>query len=1375
MKFPVPSKAWVCAISLALGLSQQKSPAATVYWDSSPSTDYNQNGSGVWDTTTTNWTSTIAPNTNVGTPVPANTAWANGSHVAQLGTQNGYTNNGVGGTITLGSNITLNSISKSGFTGAYIIDPGAGNYTLTLTGPGAGFANNNDTVAGALTINASVLSTVGLRKTHSGVVILAADNTWSGDTTITTLATTGNTSILQIGNGGTTGTLGSGDVSFESNAATAGQSVLSFNRSDIVTLNQNLISASTGGQNRGELRQAGAGTLIVSSANTAFTGVVDVDSGILQIGDGSTNGSLANATRADIAAAGIIRFSRSDDASFNASISGSGHFEKIGSNTLTLSTSTASTHTGQARIAAGILKIGNTNALSTASTVSFTGDSTFDLGTYDQTVANILVSNGVTGTIIGAGKLTLGASNFIIGASDLTGTNTLNMSGLGAFEFNGANRTFNVGGTLNDNTAATPVVSTGIVRLAQSNTINAQTINISMVNGGGNAHTNAGYLYLGQTNAITAGTLNIGYEIKNKGVVTFDTGITGGTVTLRGTDASQRMAINIGRHNSNVVSVTESFFDSTAGNLDAMVSTLTLGVSINSGTPALGRFSMGLGTLDATTIVLGRRESVSSANNGGASPIGTLELSGGTIVVQTMVFADKIDAATAGDVQGIFNFNSGTLRAQTIQGGLGTTNVTRQINWSAGTITTYNASTNLSISDVAVRLNGNGNRIFDIGTGRTASVSGAIVNGVTAPGGTATAFRKTGDGILLLSGTNTHTGITDINQGIVRTAGSNVLSDSSGVHFSGNATLDIQANTDAIATMTIGTGVAATVHGTGGTLSLTGNQDWIVEGTGTQSLDMSGLTNFVFNSSSSNIHIGGRNNSANSLTTITFASGTNTITAASFGLGSRSDGDTLGQNRGVAHLGKTNSINANSVIIGSHKTNVLLDFASGITDGTLSIRATNGTGRANMTVGIGQSGGLPTDALADLSAGSVDALLNRLEIGQNSNTNVQNQTTRGTFTMSEGIVDATTIVLGNVANNSTITAASNAGHGTFNLNGNGTVKVNTLIMSEKTGSGDGAAHGTFNLTTGTLSVATIRKGHPTVPGTQTFNWNSGTIQNYDTNTDLTVNDISLTLNGSTGTRRFNVGPSRTATVNSTIIDGTGLGANAFTKDGTGSLILTAANTYSGLTTVNQGALVAMNATGSATGTGGLLVASDAIFSGNGRIAPTGSNGVTVHGLLDVGDPVATVANTLTVDLAGTTGGFTSDGVLAVDLFTNAGGDNSGTLSASDRLLFTGVGNSLLDFSGVLYLGLNSGSTLDTLAIAEGDRWQIVSFAGLTGSAPTVNFSSINSSEIALDPGLAWTVQSDNSGIYAVVTSVPEPSRAILLLIGISVGLLRRRR
>ena len=107
-----------------------------------------------------------------------------------------------------------------------------------------------------------------MTKIGSGTLTLGGANTYTGSTTISS-------GTLQIGNGGTTGTLGTGPV--------IDDAALRINRSNAITV-ANAISGS------GTLTQAGSGTTTLSGGTgNTYTGLTTVSAGTLNLDKSSGN------------------------------------------------------------------------------------------------------------------------------------------------------------------------------------------------------------------------------------------------------------------------------------------------------------------------------------------------------------------------------------------------------------------------------------------------------------------------------------------------------------------------------------------------------------------------------------------------------------------------------------------------------------------------------------------------------------------------------------------------------------------------------------------------------------------------------------------------------------------------------------------------------------------------------------------------------------------------------------------------------------------------------------------------------------------------------------------------------------------------------
>ncbi len=146
----------------------------------------------------------------------------------------------------------------------------------------------------------------------------------------------------------------------------------------------------------GGLTKRGAGTWLLTAANTN-TGGVTVEAGTLQVGAGSTTGSIAG--NASVSGGATLAFNRSDAVTYAGIVGGGGNLRKAGGGTLTLSA--ASGYTGTTTVAAGTLALGSAAAL--ASTV-------IDV----QAGARLDVSALASGLSLGSGQR-LGGRGTLIG------------------------------------------------------------------------------------------------------------------------------------------------------------------------------------------------------------------------------------------------------------------------------------------------------------------------------------------------------------------------------------------------------------------------------------------------------------------------------------------------------------------------------------------------------------------------------------------------------------------------------------------------------------------------------------------------------------------------------------------------------------------------------------------------------------------------------------------------------------------------------------------------------------------------------------------------------------------------------------------------
>ncbi len=255
------------------------------------------------------------------------------------------------------------------------------------------------------------------------------------------------------------------------------------------------------------------------------------------------------------------------------------------------------------------------------------------------------------------------------------------------------------------------------------------------------------------------------------------------------------------------------------------------------------------------------------------------------------------------------------------------------------------------------------------------------------------------------------------------------------------------------------------------------------------------------------------------------------------------------------------------------------------------------------------------------------------------------------------------------------------------------------------------------------------------------------------------------------------------------------------KEGAGRLEFTAANTYTGRTDVNAGALV-VTATGR-TGTGAVAVASGAALMGSGVVQGSSftlANGAALHA---GNDTTSASMGTLTFQTVGTgtfeiqsgaavtldiqsatnqlsidpTFGGNAVGSAGYNAFVDAfSGAGSGT---HDLLSFDGAAGSTLTFSGNVTVR-PEGFSASMGQVFNLIDWTTLVDADFTGFNAGANYRTGADDNLLqfdlpeLTDGLLWDVSRfTTSGVIVVV---PEPGRMMLVMLGVmALGLRRQRR
>ena len=473
----------------------------------------------------------------------------------------------------------------------------------------------------------------------------------------------------------------------------------------------------------------------------------------------------------------------------------------------------------------------------------------------------------------------------------------------------------------------------------------------------------------------------------------------------------------------------------------------------------------------------------------------------------------------------------------------------------------------------------------------------------TTPPGDGVTFNDIGSGLVLLSNTVSPTSIQISNNAVNYTfRGTGHISGTTGLTKQGSGTATISlTNSDYTGNTTI----------SGGTLQL-GSATTLPDGVGTGTLTVN---------SPAKVDLNGFSETINGLTgsgIIDNSSGTATVLTLGNGNGSVTWGGSItSTGTGGSSILKVGT--GNTIITG---TNYLANTAqSQINGGSLLI--TNG-GALYMTGGgefwVMQNAGT---ASATVDGGTLVVSNNWLVVARN------NVAAIGTLTVNHGLVQkagANNIVVGSLGAN-----------GTLIVNGGQVLNNGNLWLGENAG-----ANAALYLNGGLIQATQVRV-NGTGQATSVAYFNGGTLQATASSTNfiqiisgvVMSNSLVLDDNGFT------------LTINSTpLLDGGGGGG--LVKEGSGTVYLDAANTYTGTTLVTNGTLA---------GIGSIAGSAVVATTGNLGAGDAATNGIfTIGGNLTLGGNATLRINktggSLTNDQVAVTGSITYGGVLTVANITS---------------------------------------------------------------------------------------------------------------------------
>ncbi|WP_193760045.1 autotransporter-associated beta strand repeat-containing protein [Azorhizobium caulinodans] len=333
-------------------------------------------GNGTWDVAaaTTNWTNTTGSSAD---------AWGQGG-LALFG--------GAAGTVTVSGPTAPQVAGLRFLTDGYTVT--GGQIGLSAFATGATPAILVDTGLSA-TIASQLTGSDGLEKTGAGTLILTGTSSITGGTTITA-------GTLQIGNGGSTGSVAGNIVN---NAA------LVFNLSSDTTYAGSISGAGT-------LEKTGTGTLTLSGSN-ATTGLTTVSAGTLAL-----TGSLAGSV--NVASGATLRGSTTGIVGGTVTIANGGTLAVASGNLFTagaLSLGSASTLAFTAGTPTTTAAVGLGGSLTLDGTLNITAGNGFSTGTYrlinygsSFTDNGLAIGTAPTHSLYRIDTATLGQVNLVVAA-----------------------------------------------------------------------------------------------------------------------------------------------------------------------------------------------------------------------------------------------------------------------------------------------------------------------------------------------------------------------------------------------------------------------------------------------------------------------------------------------------------------------------------------------------------------------------------------------------------------------------------------------------------------------------------------------------------------------------------------------------------------------------------------------------------------------------------------------------------------------------------------------------------------------------------------------------------------------------------------------
>jgi len=956
-------------------------------------------------------------------------------------------------------------------------------------------------------------------------------------------------------------------------------------------------------------------------------------------------------------------------------------------------------------------------------TANATASSAFSISAPGATIINANLAGAGAGLLkSGNGTLTLGGTNTYAGGTTLTG-GTLRISSDASLGASSGTLTMNPGeggtvtlmanGTISTNASRSITLSSGTARIDTD----SHDLTLAGVVGGSGllVKVGTGTLTLAGSNTyINPTTISGGTLALSGGAAIVDSG----TIILDNTAGAELSILS-----SETIASLQGGGASGGNTRIASGQTLTIaeagtaiyaGAIVNNGTLT----HSGAGSLSANGQISGSG-SVSLTGAGILSLAGNNSFSGGITLDAGTLVANQANALGS---TGTISFGGGTLQYGT---GI-SSDISSRIGMGAGQ---------------ALRIDTNGNTV-------------TYASAIAGSGGNLT---KLGAGTLSLAGNNTFNGTISIAAGTLQIASGGLLGGGAFSQNISNASTFDYAGTGNQTLSGVISGSGGVLVSGGGLLNLTGNSTY----TGATTLSSGALRINGNSTLSSNTTI-----SVSSGATLQLAGNTtisNTITLT--GNGSNGSGalrNISGDNRVVPNISllgdttlqadagvfsTTNALNGNNTnltLIGSGRFQI---NAANLGTGSLTINMTGANiAQVGITQGNSYSGdtiiqsgefrlaranAIPTASNVVISGGTLN-IQTSLQTSANVTLVSGNITgTTGALTATNGFILQNGTVSAVLAGNSTVTKT---GVGTVTLSGNNTYTGGTALNAGTLIIGNINALGSSSLAQS--SIASLLKIDTT--GTIANNlsvFNVQASQNATLSGAITVNNAS-----------WEVDAGDTLTV-SGVVSGSG----GVTKNGTGTLILSGNNSFTGATAVNSGTLRA-----SATGA---LGSTSSVAVNGGSLLVTAENAINNSADITLGGGTLAVSGTSNQSVGLLT--LSADSIIDLNGFT-------GTLR------FGGVGSwasstnlAIWNWNGINQYETPVGDGLNTRHVVFTDS------SGLSSYLNRISFYSDNGSSFA---GNGFEVGFSGGGTEII--AVPEPetfaTAVILLLAGALVQWIRRK-